>query len=79
MATQIQRAVASARLSFIEKYGFCYEEDLITLKNALGASIKKSEDGKRVHISYGTYNMDAEIRRPEAASSNTQKGGWIEA
>ena len=57
------RNLASARLSFMEKYKSAYEEDLNFIRDFMGAEVVFPPDRKRPHVSLNTYDFGGEVRQ----------------
>jgi len=74
----VKKAIAGSKLSFIEKYGFAYEEDIALIKEMLDAKVTYSSDGTKVRIEVGDRIIDATIRTPEQ-KKYTGSGEWIES
>ena len=53
--------IASAKLTYVEKYKKARMEDLNLLKNALNAEVSVSEDGKRATIKCMGQTTDVEV------------------
>ena len=62
MYGSFQKAIASSKLSYIEKYGFAYEEELEMLKRALGAQVTLLEGGKKAHIACDSTDITVSVR-----------------
>jgi len=59
-----KKAIASSKLSHIEKYGFAYEDDLSLIQDALdNVELIFSADGKKVMIKQGNRTIEAVVRR----------------
>ncbi len=55
------RAIASSKLYYAEKYKKATMEDLQLFKEILGAEVVISEDGKRASITYNGETIDVAV------------------
>jgi hypothetical protein len=76
MGSQLQKAIASTRLSFMEKYGFAYPEDIELVRGQLDAEITYSEDKKTARVKCGILEFDVKIRDMDDKKGE-MTGKWI--
>jgi len=58
----VEKAIASSKLSHMEKYGFAYEEDLNLLEKCLDAIIVYSPDRKTARVTCCNTDLTVTVR-----------------
>jgi hypothetical protein len=58
----VEKAIASSKLSYMEKYGFAYEEDLNLLEKMLDAVVVYSPDRKTARVSCSGVDVTVTVR-----------------
>ncbi|MBI4214955.1 hypothetical protein HY546_03080 [archaeon] len=67
-----ERNLASARLSFMEKYKYAYEEDLNFVRDFMGADVVYSPDNRKARVSWNNFDFEVEVR--QAGKPNNSPG-----
>jgi hypothetical protein len=76
MGSQLQKVIASTRLSFMEKYGFAYPEDLELVKSQLDAEVTYSEDKKTATVKCDNACFEVKVREM-GGKKGEGSGKWI--
>jgi len=58
----VEKAIASSKLSYMEKYGFAYEEDLNLLEKCLDALVVYSPDRKTARVTCSGADLTVKVR-----------------
>ena len=64
----VEKAIASSKLSYMEKYGFAYEEDLNLLEKMLDAVVVYSPDRKTARVACSGVDVTVKVRPGGEAS-----------
>lgn len=56
------KAIAESKISFLEKYGWTYSEDLDIIKHELKAKVDFSPDRSRAVLSVNGKSYDVEVK-----------------
>jgi len=59
----VEKAIASSKLSYMEKYGFAYEEDLNLLEKMLDAMVVYSPDRKTARVTCSGADVTVKVRQ----------------
>jgi hypothetical protein len=62
-SSAVEKAIASSKLSYMEKYGFAYEEDLALLEKCLDAVVVYSPDRKTARVSCSGADLTVNVRQ----------------
>ncbi len=60
--SSVEKAIASSKLSYMEKYGFAYEEDLNLLEKCIDAVVVYSPDRKTARVSCSGVDVTVTVR-----------------
>jgi len=60
--SSVEKAIASSKLSYMEKYGFAYEEDLNLLEKCIDAVVVYSPDRKTARVSCSGVDITVTVR-----------------
>ncbi|MCD6414171.1 MAG: hypothetical protein J7L23_00905 [Candidatus Diapherotrites archaeon] len=83
-----KRLIASAKLASMEKYGYCYSEDLAVVKEYLRDEVEIEEsEGNRVTVTRNGISFEIDVRgmvpkKTEVASwaiqpAEERRGKWV--
>jgi hypothetical protein len=61
-SSSIEKAIASSKLSYMEKYGFAYESDLNLLEKCLDATVQYSPDRKTARICCSGVELNVQVK-----------------
>lgn len=73
-SSAVERAIASSKLSYMEKYGFAFEEDLNLLEKCLDAKVVYSPDRKTARIICSGADLTVKVK--PSTSGTAAAGGW---
>ena len=58
----MEKAIASSKLSYMEKYGFAYETDLDLLEKCLDATVQYSPDRKTARVRCSGVELNVHVK-----------------
>lgn len=61
-SSSVEKAIAASKLSYMEKYGFAYENDLALLEKMLDAVIVYSPDRKTARVCCSGADITVKVR-----------------
>ena len=76
-SSTVEKAIASSKLSHMEKYGFAYEGDLALVEKCLDASVAYSSDRKQARVTLGNIIVNVTVR--QGGEDLNQDNSWKNA